>query len=329
MLKLITERKEIQMCHILFEAQLRSFVSERMTISVGYQGESAELRVNYSEKLGIWWVIRNSEEMSWNPFGIGKPLKKQSNSIVCEINYLKFGRLTSRSGAFAKNESGELVLLHNGRIGGGRKGIGQSLFLDNFIGEILDVQLPNSIKRYAPVGDLESDRFPYQVELFVKEIGRIKQLVKETTSLSAPKPVKNIFKKEFAGTKRYNQSKVISAQCDHGLVVNTFRQLLRDRGYWVANDTNRDLYTLNKRNAPQIVFEFKTDVSTQSLYAAVGQLLLNNLHFNKRPKLVLVVPEKLSGAICSVLDQIGISQLVYGWKNDKPIFRSVDSVLGG
>jgi hypothetical protein len=96
----------------------------------------------------------------------------------------------------------------------------------------------------------------------------------------------------------------------------------------VANDTNRDIYTLSKQNIPQVVFEFKTDVSIQSLYTAVGQLLLNNLHFDKRPKLVLVVPEKLTGPIYSVLDQLGIRHLIYSWKNDKPIFKKMDSVLG-
>ncbi len=321
MIELFTQAAEIVKCHRQLKSRLARFASKRFTILIGFQGGNVNARVNYSESLDIWWLSQDFGRSFWNPFGVGVPSTKHGNSIVCEINYAKSGRLTTHSAAFGMDESGDMVLLHSGRIGGGRIGVGRSLFFDKFVGEILDVRLPDGARKYATVGALEAQRFPQQVALFVKEVARIKKFAKAPGGNPVLSSIRRSFTAEVAGTKRYRHKRNVAAHCDHGLVVNALMRLLERRGYNTANDVNRDLYTLTNGKKIRTVFEIKTDSDTQSLYTAVGQLLLNNLHLPHKPKLFLVLPSRISATADLVLRELGIECLVYGWKDERPVFK--------
>jgi 5-methylcytosine-specific restriction protein A len=75
--------------------------------------------------LGIWLacdVIGKSRY--WNAFGTRNPKQNKMVPIGCEINFPLFGIDRRVSGGVAEDETGRLSLVHRGRIGGGRKGIG-------------------------------------------------------------------------------------------------------------------------------------------------------------------------------------------------------------
>jgi hypothetical protein len=85
----------------------------------------------------------------------------------------------------------------------------------------------------------------------------------------------------------------VRAVCDHGLVVNRLHALLekqvRGARLVVRNSRQCDLIVASERGIPRVVFEAKTDTSTDSIYKAVGQLLLNAEGGSCRR--VLVVPQ--------------------------------------
>ena len=55
----------------------------------------------------------------WNAFGIGKPIPGKLAHIICEINYPESG-LNSRVAANWVKDGNDILLVHNGKIGGGR-----------------------------------------------------------------------------------------------------------------------------------------------------------------------------------------------------------------
>jgi len=322
MFKIVSDEKEIERLHSIFSQKMESHLTEIMHVYIGYKGENKLLDVSYSSDLNIWWTFQRLSDRHWNSFGVGIPSRKSNNSITCEINYSFQGFNTSLAGGFAANEEGEVILIHSGRIGGGRKGIGKTLFTDNYIGEIVPVKFKNNVSEYAPIGSFDSVRFGSQVALFVHEISRIKELSKNIHTPSRVDTIKNgiktTFNKEFAGEKEVKQRERSIAICDHGLIVNEYKRILEQKGEIVANDRERDLYIISKDRI-NTVFEFKTNYDRQSIYTGIGQLLLNNRIFNPAPRMVLSLPVGLSEDFKRVINSLDIEILEYQWKNNKTL----------
>jgi hypothetical protein len=64
----------------------------------------------------------------------------------------------------------------------------------------------------------------------------------------------------------------------------------------------------------------KPSADRQSIYSAIGQLLLYSIDLNPRPKLFFVAPANLSASLQATLHQIGIEVLGYEWKDEEPVF---------
>jgi hypothetical protein len=127
--------------------------------------------------------------------------------------------------------------------------------------------------------------------------------------------IKTSFDDEFSGKKNITINHSGVAICDHGLVVNSLKELLEEKGAHIANDQLRDLYLFNNGEV-EIVFEFKTGFDRQSVYSAIGQLLLNNTTLKPTPKYVMVLPLGLSEEIQSVVRNLNIELLQYEWISD-------------
>ncbi len=150
-------------------------------VVVGFQGgqiRPAEVVANNR----IWFAYRSLDDVPtprhWNAFGAGPPALRGSNDIVVEVN-AAFRRADRRvAGLFAVDDNtGHTILLHRGRIGGGKKGIGQAKFMEWYRGRRVKFSDPSHDggKELAiPVADLESDRFLIQLESFVDAVHRFK-----------------------------------------------------------------------------------------------------------------------------------------------------------
>jgi len=73
-------------------------------------------------------------------------------------------------GAFAEDHWGNVFVIHRGKIGGGKKGVGKSLFEQNYRGVWSLMEDGNSISEVAVIGNLKSGRFAPQAAQFVKKI---------------------------------------------------------------------------------------------------------------------------------------------------------------
>ena len=206
MLRTIEKGSQIKKAQREFEKIMRAWAQKKGTITIGGKGFHDPEKVSWSDNLGIWWTTysvenRAHEKRFENAFGVEEPKweTKYGHSIPCVIDVPFEGINRRIGGAYAVDEETNLYLLHRGRIGGGRMGIGKALFDENYRGERVRVQDGDMTLEMALVGELGTERFPYQVACFVKEVQRIKEQADTAKpEIQFPPPG---FSEEFSGKK--------------------------------------------------------------------------------------------------------------------------------
>jgi hypothetical protein len=121
---------EIAAAQDTFRALLTQNLPDQCAHTVGRQGRSRDVEVQTNGDL--WYTHRVIDDppkipKHWNAFG---RFGSAPSNIIVEVNIPLFAVNRRRiAGLFAKEDDGAVALFHGGRIGGGRKGIGQDTFL--------------------------------------------------------------------------------------------------------------------------------------------------------------------------------------------------------
>jgi hypothetical protein len=330
----LQDKSQVNKLHNKLMRQLGKHESERIMALSGHKGHSYEKKVSYSKELNIWWDMGTTSEgranspRYWNAFGIGRPVPGKVANIICEINYPVKG-INKRVAANWVIDGKEIFLVHSGKIGGGRIGIGKTSFIDHYSGVFYDSNNPDLPEEITTIGQLGDSKLAYQIANFVHEVSRIKDLIvgknKKSSNLSKSK---HAFNEEFVGTKQYKGRKNnITATVNHGLVVNTLKDILVSKKNQVANNRQRDLYTYTSSGQITTVFEVKTSLSSQSIFTAIGQLYVNNIRISPMPKLIYVIPEKPNRNLTKTLEALKVEILIYSWKKGKPHFKNLDKII--
>jgi hypothetical protein len=323
MIKVVTDEKEIEKLHKIFHTIIGRHFSKRIDCWVGFPGGNFQNVVRYSSDLDLWISVQELDTRYWNGFGIGEPIEGTNNSLVGEINF-PYKDIDRRiAGVFAKEDNGNILVLHRGKIGGGRKGVGKKLFIENFRGDFVTAIDGNIESEFCLVGELYSKHFHEQVGNFIFEIHRIKNI--ETNS-DFSSILDFSYTNEHFGVSvtENNDPKIVERT--HGIVVNSLAEELKNRGSKIGNDKNRDLFIHNKGQI-KTLFEIKTTSSTQSLYSAVGQLLIYSIPIKNKVNLIAVLPNKLSKSVVEKFTSLGIEILYFEWKNNKPKFINLEDYI--
>ena len=309
----------------------------QITRTVGYRGGNVEEEVTWHARAGIWSLLADRlENRFWCCFGVQNPKDVESLDIAVEINPRLEGTDLRVAGAFARDAHGIVHLCHNGKIGGGRRGVGKSAFFRHYRGALTEMAYGARIVEVVDLGPISSRELPGRIGRFAKEIERVKEIVKHEiaakTGTMDARPLSlelaNAspgFVPEFSGVRRpYSLTGVIEANADHGNVVDALAKSVEKLGYVACNDRARDLFTLDERKSIAVLFEVKTDVTRQSIYAGVGQLLLNGGVANPSPRMILVVPGRPEPNTRAALGSIGISVLAYEWRSHEPVISNLE-----
>lgn len=176
MLVLLARKSEIASAQQFLQNQLCVQLPQRNgKYTIGYQGGNLEVSDLHADHR-IWFISSKSGERYWNAFGLADKLNvSMSNSITVEIN-IPFGRENGRvAGLFARGDDGSLYLLHRGKIGGGKSGVGKQAFLDWSKLELTTVQLSDGKAIEALlVGKLDSPSLSLDVARFVFSVANFK-----------------------------------------------------------------------------------------------------------------------------------------------------------
>ena len=161
MLKVVEDEAAIRRHQRLFARALRALAEETIPVKLGHPGASEKAKVAWSETLGIWSFSRK--------------IGGAGIAITCEINFPLCGIDRRTGGAFAQDRAGKVFVVHRGKLGGGRRGIGKSLFETSYRGVWEVMEDGGQETPVALIGVLHSPRFARQIALFVRKIARIKE----------------------------------------------------------------------------------------------------------------------------------------------------------
>jgi len=254
MLTIIENENEIKIAQKQFSKKLLEYCTKKIFVNVGFQGGNEERDIFWSNELDVGYSYEKfTGSRYWNAFGIKKPKEGSNVTLTCEIN-IPLKNINRKIGAaFAKDKSGEIYLIHRGKIGGGREGIGKNLFIDNYRGKWVEIEDGDHVNEVALIGSLNSTRFIYQIKNFVYEVDRVKKMAIEGESESE----KDEFDEEYEGNKSYNINKNINAECDHGIIVNELANILEKKGYKVRNKRACDLFIKDRKDRIKALFEIR------------------------------------------------------------------------
>jgi hypothetical protein len=325
MLEVVQNQREVSKYQKLFIKQLKLVCTETVVCKLGYQGYSDKRTVFYSRKFNFWFAAYKSSNRYWNAFGFGRPLPGGNNSITVEINIPFEGIDRSIGGVFAHDSAGEVLLLHRGKIGGGRAGIGKKLFLENYRDEPISVRDDSTYNEFCLVGDLNSKYLARQIGNFVSEVHRIKATV-SNIKVNFSTLGKFSFTEEKAGKSETSRVSKTVVERTHGIVVNSLAKILERKGLEIGKDVNRDLF-IHRNGRITKLFEVKRSSASQSLYSAVGQLIVYSIPIKSPIDLILVLPDKLNKVVEDRLKELGMRVLYYDWNDGEPIFIRLDKLL--
>lgn len=325
MFKGITKRHEVEEYRNLFKEKLNTITTKKIPIRYSSRkGISNEEIASYSSRYEIWWYFSGKEDQYWNPFGKFEPKPHKPVTGRCQINMNKEGLNRSIGGAFAKDDRGRLYLMHNGTIGGGKKGISKNPFLDWYPAPLIEIDFEGAGAKYFIVAEFGSSNFFEQLSFFVHQVYDFKE-----SSGSGPQNGK-INSKQHKILKNGESDlrnpyslpeRTVIPSADHARITNSLLGFLTDDGYNAKRTRQIDACIIDRQDTISHIFEVKSLLTTQSLYTAIGQLMIYGLKHSA--KYYLVIEYTISSRLIADVTKLGITVIMFRWKNNEPVFDNI------
>jgi hypothetical protein len=321
MLYVVDNELAIRRHQRLFARSFRILERETIPVTLGHPGASEKAKVSWSEDLGIWFFSRKSAgSRYWNAFGVGRPEAGAGVAIVCEINFPLYGIDRRTGGAFAQDHTGRIFVVHRGKLGGGRKGVGKSLFESSYRG-VWELMADGSEKTpVAVIGVLQSPRFARQIAQFVHKVALIKEAAVARSFQTELTFDELSVHEELIGDNYHEQDREIGAACDRDLIIRDLAEAMKKRSLRIGNDGRRDLVVMNRKGSVRAIFQVVTEKALPAVYAAATQLMLNGLNVPDTPLLILALPQAPENTLKEDLERLAVNVLTYEWQDERAIF---------
>ena len=181
----LVQRDEIAEAFATYQSHLyRKAMELQGDFYIGWQGEGRNYKgIHWHQTNRMWSLLTSRCEVDkyWCCYGLEEPWSVDSLSIVCEMNMPMEGVNRRMGGVFVRDESGQVYLTHNGKIGGGKPGVGKSAFLEahNFRGKTAwSVAWPDGeVTGVIVVARIDDANLPDKVAKFVREVDKFKHSV--------------------------------------------------------------------------------------------------------------------------------------------------------
>lgn len=327
----VTDPQEMARALRRFERGFRKGATTT-TEYVGFPSGNFEECVHWQPDAGVWLCRHDNWDgyeldRYWCAYGVQVPGSVSGLSITVEINFPREGIDRRVSGILAKDPSGTLVICHTGRLGGGKKGVGKTAFVDWMgISRVPVVDGDGRTTEAYPVTEIGSDRMVSQIAQYVHTCAAFKVRA-SSPQIDTGWSFLGGSNDEFEGTKQVTPAGSYTASCDHGIVRNRLALLLKQAGLKVGRDQARDLI-VGPRQKPEVEFEIKTTCEPQHVYTAVGQLFIHSVATPAKSR-VAVLPSPVPPYIRKALKSIGIHLVAYRWSKSNIHFDRLTELYPG
>lgn len=327
MLKVIDNERLIARYARQFTQSFKPFMDDKIKVKLGHQGASFSAKVSWSKKLGIWIFSQATKGVRyWNAFGIGKPQAGGHLPITAEINFPWTGIDRKTGAAFAQDAWNRVYVIHRGKIGGGKKGIGKSLFEENYRGIWAWMEDVDSLTQVAVIGELQSSRFALQAAQFVGKIGKLKSTASYSSQTSLNFSEIS-FHEELVGNPPLLPLEEESCACDHDLIISHLAAVLERWKYKVGNDANTELFLMQpaSRCVSHIVAVCAGSGERDVLAQAAKLLLLKTAQAGN-PVAVLMIPETAMNRYVQQMQRLHIEVLGYRLEGERIFFPDLGKI---
>ena len=185
-LELITGHDDSLRAFNAFKAAFAAGASVAHDCCLGWSGGTVQADVYWHEKIRVWGVFRETPPQPrhkgghrfWNCFGVSDPRNNATLNITVEINPPHGGENRRAGGVFLHDEEGRFCVGHSGRIGGGRRGVGQRAFRE-FSDHLAwqDITSPSGAREIIAFGPLQAGKLPDMLAPFVHTVAEFKDVV--------------------------------------------------------------------------------------------------------------------------------------------------------
>jgi len=267
----------------------------------------------------LWAAFSNFDDARvprrWNAFGVYEE-KRQAQMITVEINVPTTSNSAAVAGFFARDPATNAIyLMHDGSVGGGKKGVGRYAFMSRPDLAREDVERTDSEPRTGIViGRVDDPGLAGRIWHFVQAVRAFKDAVKrgDLDSDVARRTIAewDAFKSESAGRRRGRRRAEIDYVSYHGDIVEALRAEREAKAGATARVINSPLVDLMVKvgGAMTEIYEVKTSRDRQSLYTAIGQLMIHSLDAPADILRTLVLPEgDLPGGLAPCFAKLGIT----------------------
>ena len=172
--RIISDAAGIRAAAQQLDANLRTALPERIDCSVGGAGGSFATTIAYAPSLDLWYAAQQNGKTCWHGFGNGTPQAGKKVALASEINIPADGLNRAISGAFARDDAGQVWLLHRGKIRGGK-----TLFFAHYNGTTITVQDGDKEERCALIGAVDDPEIAAHIARFVAAVVHIKAAAKK------------------------------------------------------------------------------------------------------------------------------------------------------
>ena len=325
MLNVVEDEKLIARYARLFTKSFRPFADEKIRVKLGHQGANFDARVTWSKKLNLWFYAQTIQGVRyWNAFGRGKPAASGKLTITAEINF-PWKNINRKTGAaFARDRQNRIYVIHRGTIGGGKKGVGKTLFEENYRGVWAWMEDGGSLSQVAVVGCLGSSRFALQAAGFVEKIEKLKLEASRSSQTSLDFPDVS-FAGERVGSPPFPALCEEFHDVDHDMIVGHLASLLARRRGKIGNDEDTELFMMQPGSDSLFaLFAVCADRREKSVLAAAAKLLLQKSVRDGHPRAILVLPEDEAARYAEPLRRIAIEVFSYRLEGEKILFPDLD-----
>lgn len=247
MLRLIQETKAKKAAQETFARIVKDSLPTQGTRRIGFKGGNRDRELFSAGEGELWALISKTPEDTtipryWNAFGVFEPDRKMQ-LIAVEINVPSDANGWQVAGAFAEDEeTGDIHLMHDAAVGGGRPGIGQQAFLLAANIRMVKVLCEDGRFRKAiPVGNMSDVGFVGRLARYVKKVADFKLGVSKG-DLDTPEFRKRLeesesYDKEFSGTKSGRRGGTFAYETYHGEIVDMVVAEGTRRAGWTRKST--------------------------------------------------------------------------------------------
>ena len=152
-------------------------LGKQKTITIGHQGDSKRRQAYWFPEYGFWWSYGDDvSTRHWNAFGIPNDesmLESKNQSMICQINFSK-GPKPKAAGVLVSSGGGKIYVAHNGKVGGGKKGVGRATFKERSKLDWKHAEGHHGAMDVTLVSALDDKDLLANLNKFVREVRRFK-----------------------------------------------------------------------------------------------------------------------------------------------------------